>query len=313
MVSNGHGLDTLDDLDGFEDEGGDEPGSGSRLKRLAGLDTAAIRIGGRNDGADPGSEYAYSAIIRHEQKIDMSIVWNYTRNYRPGTHAGRMIVNNLTSGGRRMIAAAVNRRGELFDSYEAAVERWERRMGKDSGKQMDQVKAVLLEWTRGMNMQTHIRCNRLMHGLASVEDLVEDWYLAERRIRESETQAIKELTTEGYQVFVSRLEQHKILREEAEDRARHIVIVDLSDWLTNVKGGEASLAEISLGAPWMIQEACIFAMEHHDKDNPYWEHLERLQSGAVAAQQMRRSRWFGGGGGGHPGNQMPAGQPQAAS
>ena len=283
----------LNDEDGDEDEDGPSTnGGGNRLRSLGGLDTASIKIAGGKAGDDTGGN-TFSAIIKGEQTIDMSIVWNYTRNYRPQSLQGRMIVNNLTSAGRRMMKAAVNLRKFRFTAFETEASTWTSKIpGKNRAKELEAMEQVLLVWTRGMNTQLHIRTDRLTHGLDAVEGRVVDWYQAERDMREAEAEAIKNLGTAAYQVFINRCEQHRILREEAEDRAKRLVFEDLSEWLSKVRSGDAPLAEIAMGAPWMIQEASIFAMEHQAGENPYWTHLERLQAGAVAAQQARRNRWF---------------------
>ena len=82
---------------------------------------------------------------------------------------------------------------------------------------------------------------------------------------------------------------HKILAEESEDRAKHITVQDFSEWIASLYSGNATVAETMLGAPWMIQEAAIFAMEHHDSC-PYWVHLERMQAGEADRQSERRHR-----------------------
>ena len=284
----------LNDEDGDEDEDGPSTnGGGNRLRSLGGLDTASIKIAGGKAGDDTGGN-TFSAIIKGEQTIDMSIVWNYTTELPATVSPGPDDRQQPDLGGpTHDEGCGQPPKVAIHCLRDRSRSTWTSKIpGKNRAKELEAMEQVLLVWTRGMNTQLHIRTDRLIHGLDAVEGRVVDWYQAERDMREAEAEAIKNLGTAAYQVFINRCEQHRILREEAEDRAKRLVFEDLSEWLSKVRSGDAPLAEIAMGAPWMIQEASIFAMEHQAGENPYWTHLERLQAGAVAAQQARRNRWF---------------------
>ena len=69
--------------------------------------------------------------------------------------------------------------------------------------------------------------------------------------------------------------------------------MDISAWMQKLTSGrKVPDVEIFKNAPWVIQEAFIFSMTNHGKDNPFWDHLEKLQAGMHQQMQARRGWGF---------------------
>ena len=295
-----------------------------RQEPLANVDWGEINLDGGATG-DPSRDLAFSAINRREQEIVMSMVFDFTRNFRVSEHRGRMIVGNLSDLGRDMLKAPGLLRKQQYAEMAKAVTGWTREMGRErERKELPKMVELLAGWARGNSAQQHLTCLRIQHGFGYLErmeppiehddngDVIphrsgprHDWHLADRRMKEADANAISELAPEPYQIYVCKKEQHQILREEAEDRARRIPNMDISAWMQRLTSGrKVPDVEIFINAPWVIQEAFIFAMNNHGKDNPFWDHLEKLQAGMHQQIQARRGWGFNRGGG-----QAAPGQP----
>ena len=256
-------------------------------------DAGAIKVnmGGRDK--DSAADVQYSGIIRYEQKFDFSIIVNFTRDYVPDTHAGKMIVQQGTSLGLWLMRCPALQRGRSLEHAEQQARQWTKRMGaKDKRtEQLDAVDKHLAKWARANMVQSRIRVDRLIYGLDYVDNdqCIHDWFLADRQMRESMRQAIEELSTEGLQVFLAKVDMHQLLRAEMEDRAEHLPREDLSEWLEALKEEETTQAQLLLGAPWIIQEAAIFAMENQGAKNPHKLHLGKDAGGDAASGQPQEA------------------------
>ena len=259
-------------------------------------DAGAIKVnmGGRDK--DSAADVQYSGIIRYEQKFDFSIIVNFTRDYVPDTHAGKMIVQQGTSLGLWLMRCPALKRKQLLEDAEQEAAKWSKRMGSKDKRteQLDAVDKHLAKWARSNMVQSRIRVDRLVYGLDYVDNdqCLNDWFLADRRMRETMRQAIEELSTEGLQVFLAKVDMHTLLRAEMEDRAEHLPREDLSEWLEALKEDDTTQAQLLLGSPWIIQEAAIFAMENQGAKNPHKLHLEKMQAGALPAANPRRQGAF---------------------
>ena len=259
-------------------------------------DAGAIKVnmGGRDK--DSAADVQFSGIIRYEQKFDFSIIVNFTRDYVPDTHAGKMIVQQGTSLGLWLMRCPALKRKKFLEDAEQESAKWAKRMGSKDKRteQLDAIDKHLAQWARANMVQSRIRVDRLTYGLDYVDNdqCLNDWFLADRNMRESMRQAIEELSTEGLQVFLAKVDMHTLLRAEMEDRAEHLPREDLSEWLEALKEDDTTQAQLLLGAPWIIQEAAIFAMENQGAKNPHKLHLEKMQAGMLPAANPRRPGVF---------------------
>ena len=244
----------------------------------------------------PTTTTTYSGIIRNEQKFDFSIIVSYVRDYIPDSHQGKMIVQQATSLGLWLMRSRSLQRRRLLEGFEERASQWTRKMGRkaDRESQLDRVDKHLAKWAKANMRQARIRVERLTYGLDFVDNdaYLQDWFLADREMREAVPEAIESLSTEGYQVFTAKMEMHRLLRQEMEDRAQHLPNDDLSDWLEAMRDSKTTQAHLLLGAPWIIQEAAVFAMENQGKNNPHKIHLERMQSGMIATANPRGRSWL---------------------
>ena len=262
------------------------------------VDSGAIKVnlGGNGEDGTAHDDYTYSGIIRNEQKFDFSIIVSYVRDYIPDSHQGKMIVQQATSMGLWLMRSRSLQRRRLLEGFEERASQWTRKMGRkaDRESQLDQVDRHLAKWAKANMRQARIRVERLTYGLDFVDNdaYLQDWFLADREMREAVPEAIESLSTEGYQVFTAKMEMHRLLRQEMEDRAQHLPNDDLSDWLEAMRDSKTTQAHLLLGAPWIIQEAAVFAMENQGKNNPHKIHLERMQSGMIAAANPRGRSWL---------------------
>lgn len=271
-----------------------DQGKGALVPFNADAGAIKVNLGGRDK--DSAADVQYSGIIRYEQKFDFSIIVNFTRDYVPDTHAGKMIVQQGTSLGLWLMRCPALKRKQSLDEAERQANDWVKRMGSKDKRteQLDAVDKHLAKWARSNMVQSRIRVDRLIYGLDYVDNdqCLNDWFLADRRMRESMRQAIEELSTEGLQVFLAKVDMHTLLRAEMEDRAEHLPREDLSEWLEALKEDDTTQAQLLLGAPWIIQEAAIFAMENQGAKNPHKLHLEKMQAGMLPAANPRRAGAF---------------------
>ena len=201
-----------------------------------------------------------------------------------------MIVQQGTSLGLWLMRCPALQRKRFLDDAEAQADEWTGRMKVGKDAQLAEVDKHLAQWARANMVQSRIRVDRLVYGLDYVDNdqSIHDWFKADRQMRDSMREAIDGLSTEGLQVFLAKVDMHKILREEMEDRALHLPREDLSEWLEATRSDDATQAQLLLGSPWIIQEAAIFAMENQGAKNPHKLHLEKMQAGMIASQQARQ-------------------------
>ena len=314
----------------FEEGFDPTEGKGSLVPFSA--DPGALKVslgGGQNEGG--GRDDSFSGIIRNEQKFDFSIIFSYTRDYVPDSHSGKMIVQQGSSMGMWLMNCRALRRKERLEGFEQRAIDWKKRMGSkaDREAQLDLVDQRLAKWARANMSQARIRVDRLMYGLDFIDGpecdrhggevdpdgcihdkYLYDWFQADRDMREAVTEAIEKLSTEGLQVFFAQMEAHKLLREEMEDRAQHLPTADLTDWWRGMTEGDATQAHLLLGAPWIVLESAIFAMENQGKNNPHKLHLEKMQAGMITQNASRRNSPWNRSPASYGGQQaLPAGQP----
>ena len=201
-----------------------DQGKGALVPFNADAGAIKVNLGGRDK--DSAADVQYSGIIRYEQKFDFSIIVNFTRDYVPDTHAGKMIVQQGTSLGLWLMRCPALKRKQSLDEAERQANDWVKRMGSKDKRteQLDAVDKHLAKWARSNMVQSRIRVDRLIYGLDYVDNdqCLNDWFLADRRMRGSMRQAIEELSTEGLQVFLAKVDMHTLLRAEMEDRAEHL-------------------------------------------------------------------------------------------
>ena len=126
---------------------------------------------------------------------------------------------------------------------------------------------LLKNWGAADLLQRDIRHRRLMHGLAWVDGERPRYYTATRKKEVYEREATQ-LPTPAFEYFQARLEQYRIQRELAEDRAKGHITADFSDLIKRIIGKAANSAEIAIAIPWPIQESLWVSMQDADVNNP---------------------------------------------
>ena len=227
------------------------------------MNTGSISIMSGKGNNDPGSQYAYSAIIPGRAAPG----YVFLLELRAPTTSPRSGWGRTSSKAACPWAGCKPSRRSICERSGSRIGKSRHRigcsgMGKGRKKELEKVEEFLLRWAKAHARRNLIRCERIVHGLEYVERQRVVWYKSERQMYEADHESVDELTTEGREYMVCRMEQHKILAEEAEDRAKNITVQDFSQWMANLFKGDASTAEVMLGSPWLIQEAAIFAMEH---------------------------------------------------
>ena len=104
-------------------------------------------------------------------------------------------------------------------------------------------------------------------------------------------QLAAKLPAEAHEYFECRLEQYRIERERAEDRAKGIREVDFSDLIIRIQDGKATPAEVLEAAPWPFKEAFDVCVQDASEENPHWKHNERMASASALGRRQPRSRW----------------------
>lgn len=303
------------DLNGFPDPDVDNTGvdiGDPDEEALAPLDSSSIEVSGsgRGGGSDPGSQYAYSAIIQRETGVGFGAMYDWVRQNRPDEKYARNLIAGLVDLARMEWQSPACLRKMRFEEEEVKANYWLSRMGKDQAEEKENAELLLKIWGSANLVQIEIRHRRLREGLDMVDqgglDGYRDrcrWYTAIKKKEIVEQQA-SNLNTMAYEYFRCRLEQYNIQREEAEDRAQQNPSLDYSNLLKRISLGQARSAEIVSGCPWSMNIAIFLALQNPGEKNPYWDHIERLMGGVARAVQhrSRRARRGGDAGGGDQGS-----------
>ena len=271
----------FDDIYGDEIE--DDTGA------LLPLDHNSIELGGLGRNDDGGGTFRFSAINQAETEVKFNAIFNFLKDYRPDAKKTRTLVNGLLRLGMRFLTAPACRRQLRFEVADQQAKYWMSRVAKEEQDCIKTADELLKNWGAADLLQRDIRHRRLMHGLNAVDGERPRYYTAGRKKEVYEQQATQ-LPTPAYEYFQARLEQYRIMRELAEDRAKGHIMADFSDLIKRIIGKAANSAEIAIAIPWPIQEALWVSMQDADVDNPHWKHIEALQAGSLMATTARRRR-----------------------
>ena len=279
--------------DDYDDGYGGDP-DGEDDGYLPSLDSGSmsVQIGGGKGGPN-GSERGYSEINAKETEVRFDALVNFLKDFRPNEHRTRKLVHGLLRLALRMLNAPACRRRLRFEVKEAQAKYWQSRLGKDNAEYVDEADKLLDRWGAAERQEIEIRHRRLRHGLEAVDADRPRWYTAERKKELAEQEAAV-LPSAAYEYFCCRLEQQTIMREEAEDRAKGLLMVDYSELIKRIHKGEAASAEVVESSPWPLKEALAVSMEDAGDDNPHWGHYERMASSTAVGRARRgRSSWGG--------------------
>ena len=253
------------------------------------LDHSSIEVGGLGRTDDVGGNYRFSAINAGETEVKFNAIFNFLKDYRPESKKTRTLVNGLLRLGMRFLNAPACRRQLRFEVADQQAKYWMSRVAKEDQDSIKAADDLLKNWGAADLLQRDIRHRRLMHGLAWVDGERPRYYTAARK-KEVYEQEATQLPTPAYEYFQARLEQYRIQRELAEDRAKGHITADFSDLIKRIIGKAANAAEIAIAIPWAIQEALWVSMQDADVNNPHWKHIEALQAGSLMATMGRRRR-----------------------
>jgi len=254
------------------------------------LERGMMSFRGVDGGGDDDNRYPFSKINAREAMITVDALYDFLKDYWPQSHRTRVHVNRLVRLCQRMLNAPANRRKLRFEIEEAKAKYWEQRLGKDSQEHIEQANLLLDRWSRASLLQMSIRRRRLANGLDAVDRDRAKWHTAQRKMELVEELAAK-LSASAHEYFECRLEQYKIERERAEDRARGIREVDYSDLIVKIQDGKAKPAEVLEAAPWPFKEAFDVCVQDASEENPHWKHNERMASASALGRRQPRSRW----------------------
>ena len=279
-------LDELED-DIFGDAVSDEDGG-----VLQPLDSSRISISGALGGSGKDSGRAFSEINARETEVRFDALIDFLKNYWPEKHRTRILINGLVRLGIRFLNAPANRRQLRFEVEEAQGRYWMSRLGKEGKEHIEAADQLLDQWAGSDLTQINIRRRRIKNGLVSVQREAARYHTASRKKDLFEELATK-LPSAAYEYFQCRLEQYRILRERAEDRARGIPTADFSDLIKRIQEGSAKPSEIASSLPWPILEALWVSMQDASPDNPHWNHTERMAASAAMANARRKRNRLG--------------------
>ena len=254
------------------------------------LDHSSIEVGGMGRGSDTGGQYRFSQINAGETEVKFNAIFNFLKDYRPEAKKTRTLVNGMLRLGMRFLNAPACRRQLRFEVADQQAKYWSSRVAKEDQDCITTADELLKNWGASDLLQRDIRHRRLLHGLAAVDGERPRFYTATRK-KEGYEQEATQLPTPAYEYFQARLEQYRIQRELAEDRAKGHITADFSSLIKRIIGKDANAAEIAIAIPWPIQEALWVSMQDADVDNPHWKHIESLQAGSLMATTARRRHW----------------------
>ena len=254
------------------------------------LDHSSIELGGMGRGSESGGQYRFSQINAGETEVRFNAIFNFLKDYRPEAKKTRTLVNGMLRLGMRFLNAPACRRQLRFEVADQQAKYWMSRVAKEDQDCIQTADGLLKNWGAADLMQRDIRHRRLIHGLGSVDGERPRFYTATRKKEGYEREATQ-LPTPAYEYFQARLEQYRIQRELAEDRAKGHITADFSSLIKRIIGKDANAAEIAIAIPWPIQEALWVSMQDADVDNPHWKHIESLQAGSLLATTAGRRRW----------------------
>ena len=253
------------------------------------LDHSSIEVGGLGRTDDMGGNFRFSAINAGETEVRFNAIFNFLKDYRPESKKTRTLVNGLLRLGMRFLNAPACRRQLRFEVADQQAKYWMSRVAKEDQDSIKTADDLLKNWGAADLLQRDIRHRRLMHGLAWVDGERPRYYTATRKKEVYEREATQ-LPTPAFEYFQARLEQYRIQRELAEDRAKGHITADFSDLIKRIIGKAANSAEIAIAIPWPIQESLWVSMQDADVNNPHWKHIEALQAGSLMATTGRRRR-----------------------
>ena len=248
-----------------------------------------LRTGGGGD-EDDDARYPFSKINAREAMITVDALYDFLKDYWPQSHKTRMLVNGLVRLCQRMLNAGANKRQLRFDIEEARAKYWMGRLSKDDQKYIERADKLLDLWSRSNLMQISIRNRRVRHDLESVENERARWHTGTRKMELLEEMAAG-LPAAAHEYFQCRLEQHRIQRERAEDRARGIAETDYSELIKAIQDGTAKPAYVLANAPWPFTEAFDVCIQDASEENPHWKHNERMASASALGRRQPRSKW----------------------
>ena len=254
------------------------------------LDHSSIQVGGLGRADDVGGNFRFSAINAGETEVKFNAIFNFLKDYRPESKKTRTLVNGLLRLGMRILNAPACRRQLRFEVADQQAKYWMSRVAKEEKDSIKAADDLLKDWGSADLLQRDIRHRRLIHGLAWVDGERPRYYTATRK-KEGYEQQATQLPTPAYEYFQARLEQYRIQRELAEDRAKGHIMADFSDLIKRIIAKAANAAEVAIAIPWPIQEALWVSMQDADVDNPHWKHIEALQAGSLLAAPRRRRSW----------------------
>ena len=257
---------------------------------LSPLERGMMSFRGMDGDDNDDNRYPFSKINAREAMITVDALYDFLKDYWPQNHKTRVHVNGLVRLCQRMLNAPANRRKLRFEIEEAKAKYWQQRLGKDGEEHIRWADRLLDRWSSASLLQVSIRRRRLRRGLDAVDGERAKWHTADRKMELVEQLAAK-LPASAHEYFECRLEQYKIERERAEDRARGIKEVDFSDLIIRIQDGKATPAEVLESAPWPFKEAFDVCVQDASEENPHWKHNERMASASALGRRQPRSKW----------------------
>ena len=242
-------------------------------------------------GRDAPSRNGFSDINKQQTEITFHALYDFLK-YVPKSHKVKVMINGLVRFCQDMLNAPACRRRRRFDEQEAQAGYWKSRLSADDQGYIKEADDLLSRWGQQDLLLADIRQRRLRHGLEAVEDKRARWHTAERK-KELLEEIATRLPHAAHEYFCARMEQYRIMREEAEDRAKGTPSRDFSNLITRIEQGLATPAEVIIKSPWPLYKAFDVAVAEVDPDNPHWDHIRKLQAATAQASQRRRQqrRW----------------------
>ena len=272
--------DDLDDLDYGDFDDDEEP------DRLAPLETGSMSVSASRGGGAGGSGTGYSDIIAQRTKVSFDALYDWVRDNRPDEKIARNILSGLLDLARLEWQSPTCLRQLRFDQQEAKAKYWLERLADDKKDQKALADNLLSLWGQANLVQIEIRTRRLIYGLKAVEEDRPRWYTAIRK-KELVERFAAWLDNMAFEYFRCRLEQHRIMLEEAEDRARHNPSKDYSQLIKRITTEGAKAADIAANSPWSYVQALELAMMNPGEKNPHMHHVERMNNGGMLNRRRR--------------------------
>ena len=294
--ANGYDYDTEEMLEG--DGMGDFGEPESTLPYLGG---DAFNLSRPDEGRR--DDRTWSEVLRRQQDLNMDYLWDFIRDNKPDSHEGRNVMMNVASAAIFTLSSQALQLKRQMEDLEDRERKIKGELDKDEQKKASD---LFDGWAKGNAMQEYLVCLKYRYGFQELERREPpyeedekgvpipvttgprwDWYNADWKMRE----AIFELTARAHELYMVWQDMARLRRNANENRAKRLPDMDVSEWLKKVRSGKATNLEKMMGGTYLIQELVTFGLAHQGKDNPHWQHIERLYRGITETASRRGGIW----------------------